>query len=194
MLAATAETAAADHGDDGDEDAGGAGHDVDDNNDNRGDGGDNDSGDNSDRDVGGDGQDVGPLPFWLKPLVQRVLAAWRPHPDGGPMPLVQEVRHPKSLDFWNEKKVVIARDVRGCTWEEVAASVVNLQGEQPSVSIVKRIYANLSTRTGRRTLGYKRCGWKPWKCTKGRRRPRRRRQRRPRRSRRRRRRRQRRQR
>ena len=98
--------------------------------------------------------------------MQRVLAAWRPRPDGGAMPLVQEVRHPKSLDFCNEKKVVIARDVRGCTWEEVAASVVNLQGEQPSVSTVKRIYANLSTRTGRRTLGYKRCGRKPWKCTK----------------------------
>ena len=34
------------------------------------------------------------------------------------------------------------------------------------MSTVKRVYTNVSTTTGRRTFGYKRCGRKPWKCTK----------------------------
>ena len=34
------------------------------------------------------------------------------------MPLVQEVRHPKSLDRKNERKAVLLRET-GCTWDHI---------------------------------------------------------------------------
>ena len=69
------------------------------------------------------------------------------------------------LDFANERKVAVLREVRGCTWKEVAAGVHNLQGENPSVRLVQRVYQGFSRKLGRSRTGYKRCGRKPWKCS-----------------------------
>ena len=78
---------------------------------------------------------------------------------------MMEVRHPRSLDFANERKVVLLRDIKGLTWDEVAAAVVNLQGEPPGVRTMKRVYSGFSAKLGRRPLMYGRCGRKAWKCT-----------------------------
>ena len=80
------------------------------------------------------------------------------------MVLVQESRHPRSLNFANERKVVILRD-QGWTWDAVAASVKNLQGEQPSVRLLKTVYSGFNRKKGRRVYKYDKCGRNPWKVT-----------------------------
>ena len=82
-----------------------------------------------------------------------------------PMPLAQEMRHPRSLSFANERKVMILRDVHGLPWADVAAGVVNMQGAAPGVRTVQRVHAGFSSRLGRRPLKYRLCGRRPWKCT-----------------------------
>ena len=52
----------------------------------------------------------------------------RSHEDLKTMPLVQEVRHPKSLDRKNERKAVLLRET-GCTWDHIRGQVRNLQGD-----------------------------------------------------------------
>ena len=69
------------------------------------------------------------------------------------MPVVQEVRRPRSLDFANERKAVLLRTVHGCTWAEVQRQVRNLKGEAPSESL-------------RRLYKYNKCGRKATKATK----------------------------
>ena len=84
----------------------------------------------------------------------------------GTMPLVQEVRHPQSLDFANERKVVLLRDVHGRTWEDIRSQVRNLRGEQPSISLMKRVYKGFNQEAGRRLYKYKNCGRRSVKATK----------------------------
>ena len=45
------------------------------------------------------------------------------------MPLVSEMVHPRGLDFANQRKVVILRDVKDMAWDDIADQVVNLAGE-----------------------------------------------------------------
>ena len=70
------------------------------------------------------------------------------------MPVVQEVRHPRSLDFANERKAVLLRTVHGCTWAEVQRQVRNLKGEAPSESLLKRVCRDFSKAHGRRLYKY----------------------------------------
>ena len=84
----------------------------------------------------------------------------------GTMPLVQEVRHPQSLDFANERRVVLLRDVQGSTWEAIRSRVRNLRGEHPSISLLKRVYKGFDEAKGRRQYNYKNCGRRPVKATK----------------------------
>ena len=82
------------------------------------------------------------------------------------MPLVQEVRHPQSLDFANERKVVLLRDVQKCSWENIRDQVRNLRGQKPSISLLKRIHGGFKHTLGRRPYKYQNCGRKPYKATK----------------------------
>ena len=73
------------------------------------------------------------------------------------MPLVSEMRHPKSLDFAGERKVMMLR-AAGEKWESIRSRVRNLQGHPPSVSLLKRVYRRFRTRAGRVVYKYKNCG------------------------------------
>jgi transposase len=74
------------------------------------------------------------------------------------MPLVCEMRHPKSMDFQNEKKVVLLRDVQGMEWEDIRKEVQNLEGMRPSLSLIQRAYKEFNTKQGRRVYKYANCG------------------------------------
>jgi len=89
----------------------------------------------------------------------------RSHEDFKTMPLVQEVRHPKSLDFKNERKAVLLRET-GRTWDHIRGQVRNRQGGLPSVSHLKRVCKGFSHKSGQRVYNYQNCGQKPTKVTK----------------------------
>ncbi|CAE7507963.1 unnamed protein product, partial [Symbiodinium natans] len=79
---------------------------------------------------------------------------------------MQEVRHPRSLNFATERQVVVLREVHGCAWEDIRSRVRNLRGERPSLSLLKRVYKGFSQAKGRRPYKYQNCGRRPVKATK----------------------------
>ena len=81
------------------------------------------------------------------------------------MPVVSEVRHPQSLDFANERKTVILRDVHGLTWAAIQKQVLNLRGETPSVRLLQRVHQDVNRSSGQRVYKYSNCGRKAGKCT-----------------------------
>ena len=76
------------------------------------------------------------------------------------------MRHPQSLDFANERKVVVLRDAHGCTWDDIRDQVRNLRGQKPSVSLLKRIHKGFKRTLGHRPYKYNKCGRKPLKATR----------------------------
>ena len=78
---------------------------------------------------------------------------------------IEEVVHPCSLSFPNQRKVVLLRDVHGQSWTRIASQVVNLRGGRPSRVLVARVYKKSSRSTGRVRLRYGNCGRRPWKVT-----------------------------
>jgi len=83
------------------------------------------------------------------------------------MPLVSEMVHPRSLDFQNQRKVVILRDTKQLSWESIAEEVVNLEGAKPSPWLCRQVYNSFNCRKGRRAYRYSNCGRKPWTISKG---------------------------
>ena len=81
------------------------------------------------------------------------------------MPVVSEMRHPKSLSFAAERKVVMLREVKKMEWEDICEEVENLEGGHPSLSTVQRIYRDFNRRAGRRVYKYENCGRKVEKAT-----------------------------
>ena len=81
------------------------------------------------------------------------------------MPLVSEVRHPQSLDFANERKTLLLRDVHGLSWAAIQKQVVNLRGETPSVRLLQRLHQDVNRDLGRRVYKYSNCGRKATKAT-----------------------------
>ena len=84
------------------------------------------------------------------------------------MPLVTEMQHPRSMDFRNQRRVVVLRTIQKLTWGEIVAKVHTLQGpdHHPSESQCRDVCKAFSIRKGRRAYKYKKCGRKPWKITK----------------------------
>lgn len=83
------------------------------------------------------------------------------------MPVISEVVHPLSLNFENQRKVILLRDVKKQSWDDVRKQVRNLKGKKPTVKLLRRVYKNFSKKKGRVVYKYKKCGRKPWKVTKG---------------------------
>ena len=81
------------------------------------------------------------------------------------MPVVSEVRHPQSLDFANERKTLLLRDVHGLSWAAIQEQVVNLRGETPSVRLLQRLHQDVNRDLGRRVYKYSNCGRKATKAT-----------------------------
>ncbi|CAE8595265.1 unnamed protein product, partial [Polarella glacialis] len=78
-----------------------------------------------------------------------------------------EVVHPLSLNFENQRKVILLRDVKKQSWDDVRKQVRNLKGKKPTAKLLRRVYKNFSKKKGRVVYKYKKCGRKPWKVTKG---------------------------
>lgn len=81
------------------------------------------------------------------------------------MVVVSENIHPRGLDFRNQRKLVLLRDVHGWSFRQIAPQLKNLAGEQPSVGTCWEYYKTLSRSLGRRQSKYKNCGRKAWKLT-----------------------------
>lgn len=81
------------------------------------------------------------------------------------MVLVCENVHPRGLDFRNQRKIVLLRDVHGLTFPEIAKRVKNLAGKRPSVPTCWQYHKSFSMTAGRRKSKYQKCGRKPWKLT-----------------------------
>ena len=77
-----------------------------------------------------------------------------------------EMLHLRGLSFANQRKVVIYRDVKKMSWDDIAACVVNKMGEPSTRDCVKRVYDKFQPRKGRCSYGYGRCGRRRWKLTK----------------------------
>jgi len=82
------------------------------------------------------------------------------------MPLVQEMQHPNSLDFANQRRGVMIRDREGLPWHRIRLRVWNLNGEHPSKELCRTVYKDFNKRIGRVKYRYKNCGRKKWKVTK----------------------------
>ena len=73
------------------------------------------------------------------------------------MTLVSENQHPRSLNFHNQRKVVMLRR-DGHSWVKIAGMVVNLAGERPSWKHCSNVYKNFNTKKGRKPYKYHNCG------------------------------------
>ena len=80
------------------------------------------------------------------------------------MPVVSEMVHPRSLDFENQRKVVQMRD-EGYSWDDIAAEVVNLEGEPSTPNTCRTTYLAFSKKKNRRPFQYANCGRTAWKIT-----------------------------
>ena len=80
--------------------------------------------------------------------------------------MVQERVHPAGLDFLNQRRVVLLRDVHGMPFTDIASKVKNLKGRCPTAHTVANMYRRFSSRLGRRPYRYHKCGRKPWKLSK----------------------------
>jgi transposase len=87
------------------------------------------------------------------------------------MPVVTDVRHPRGLDFNQQRKVVLLRDDKEMSWEDICdpkvGGVVNLKGEPTCPDVAKRAYNKFFKRgASNGKYDYAKCGRKPWKLTK----------------------------
>ena len=80
------------------------------------------------------------------------------------MSLVSEIVSCRSMDFENQRRVVVRRD-QGWKWHEIQNVVRTLQNEKPSETQCRDVYNGFNRRLGRKTYNYKKCGRKPWKVT-----------------------------
>lgn len=83
------------------------------------------------------------------------------------MPLVTEMVHPNSMDFPNQRKCVMLRDVRQLSWRKIAEQCSTLRGKDhhPSARQCREVYKAFSRKDGRRRYKYAQCGRKPWKVS-----------------------------
>ena len=79
--------------------------------------------------------------------------------------MVCVMRHPRGLNFANERKVWHLRVQKNMSWESIAAEVVNLQGAPSTADLVKRAYKKFNGAVGRSVYKFARCGRKRWKMT-----------------------------
>ena len=86
------------------------------------------------------------------------------------MTVVTDVRHPRGLDFAQQRKVVMLRDDKGMSWDAIVdperGGVVNLQGNPTCADVAKRAYAKFFKRGQKKAkYDYSKCGRKRWKFT-----------------------------
>ena len=80
------------------------------------------------------------------------------------MVVVSENRHPNSLNFANERKVIILRD-QGQPYWKIRLQVKNLKKKRPSIQTVANTCHEFKRTVGQRVFRYNRCGRTAWKLT-----------------------------
>ena len=90
----------------------------------------------------------------------------RAQPAATAMAIVQERVHPAGLDFQNQRKAVLLREVHGMAFTDIASKVTNMKGGHPTPRTVANVHRRFSSRLGRRPYKYHKCGRKPWKLSK----------------------------
>jgi hypothetical protein len=81
------------------------------------------------------------------------------------MVVIIESVHPESLNFANQRKVVMLRQLQKMSFNRIAEKVRNLNGAAPSKELVRRVHADFSPKAGRRKFRYGNCGRSAWKVT-----------------------------
>jgi hypothetical protein len=76
------------------------------------------------------------------------------------MVLVSERVHPCSLDFWNQRRVVLLRESRKLPWAKIRLKVKNLMDKHPSEKMCARVYKRFSIKVGHVPYKYGNCGRK----------------------------------
>ena len=71
----------------------------------------------------------------------------------GAMTVISEMVHPRGLNFANQRKAVILRDL-GHSFADIAAKVRNLKGKATSKYTVQRLCAGFSKKDGYKKYGY----------------------------------------
>ena len=72
--------------------------------------------------------------------------------------------HPSGLNFANQKKVVMMRDVGKLSWEKISKKVQNLKQKRPPWKTCARAYDKFSAQSGHAEYKYANCG-RPAKLT-----------------------------
>ena len=80
------------------------------------------------------------------------------------------MRHPKGLSFAMQRKVVLLRDDKDMSWDDIAdpkiGGIMNLAGLPTCRDVVKRAYEKYFKRgRGKSKYDYRKCGRKRWKMT-----------------------------
>lgn len=81
------------------------------------------------------------------------------------MPIVQEMLRRNSLDFTNQRRVVLLRDKDRLSWEDIAERVVNLENDHPCWATCRAVYNSFNAKKGRRVYHYGNCGRRKEKVT-----------------------------
>ena len=82
------------------------------------------------------------------------------------MPAVTEMRHPRGLNFANERKVVMLRTQKPpLAFKKIATLVRNLQNKPSTEDTCRRVFSRFSFQKGRSQYKYASCGRKPYKIT-----------------------------
>jgi transposase len=75
------------------------------------------------------------------------------------------MRHPRGLNFANERRVVRLRDDEDMSWDDIAEEVQNEEGEPSTRDTVKRAYDRFKPKLGRSQYKFARCGRRKWLLT-----------------------------
>ena len=75
------------------------------------------------------------------------------------------MRHPRGLDFANERLVYHLRKDQGKTWETIAEEVRNIANEPSTPDTVRRAYLRFRCKEGKSKYKFASCGRRPWKLT-----------------------------
>ena len=69
------------------------------------------------------------------------------------------------MNFRNQRRVVLLRDVKKMKWDDIADMVLNLEKEHPTRQTVINCYNRFSSLVGHVKTKYSNCGRRAWKFT-----------------------------
>ena len=101
----------------------------------------------------------------LAALVGKTLRSLIDYAFKSSMPMVSQMQHPQSLNFTNQKKAYILRNVEKLPFRKIAKEVKNLQKRRSTEDCVRRTVARFSVKRGMSKYKYENSGRSAWKLT-----------------------------